>query len=251
MGDPTPAPPSIPVPPALDRTADPGTPPRATSASEHDGLLGARRWRQRYDAIRAYLDELESVEPVPPEIVHAMAAAETALDELEDAVQTAQTYQEAVEAIHERARDIRGTLGRAIDQTAAGLSDERGVFEALATRRNSLRTQRESARIKVRRGVGSEGEADALLWELAAVEEELRTAGQKCDELEAQVAELTAEHERRNEPLELERAQLVRVLDAQMLRLEGIASALRKPLELAEHHVRARWPSTPAEGVFP
>ncbi len=244
-------PPSIPVPPALDRAVDPGPAPRPPTPAEHDGLLGARRWRARFDAIRAHLDALSSIEPAPAEVVHAMAFAESTLEELEETVRSAQAYQEAIEAIHERARDIRGTLGRAIDQTADRLSEERGVFEALATRRNSLRTQRESARIKVRRGVGSEGEADALLWELAAVEEELRVAGQKCDELEAQLAELTSELERRNEPLEVERGQLVRVLDAQMARLEGIAAMLRRPLETAEQHVRSRWPSTPSEGVAP
>jgi predicted nucleic acid-binding Zn-ribbon protein len=154
-----------------------------------------------------------------------------------------------VAALHARARDFRSTLGRAIDQAAGRLSEERGVFEALVTRRNSLRAQREAARIKLKRGASSEGEADALLWELAAVEEELRVAGQKCDELEARVAELTAELERNNEQFELERSRLVRVLDAQMLRLEATAAALRRPLEMVEAHVRDNWPATPAEGA--
>ncbi|HEY8430042.1 MAG TPA: protein kinase [Sandaracinaceae bacterium] len=245
--------PSIPVPPALDGLIVPsaidagdGTP--TPVQKNPDGLVGARRWRLRFDAIRAHLDEIESHEPAPPEIAHAMAFAERTLEELEEAVASAQAYQEAVEALHERARDFRSTLGRALDQVAGRLSEERGVFETLAARRNTLRAQREAARIKLRRGVGTEGEADALLWELAAVEEELRRAGQKCDELEAQLAELTAELEQHNERFEIERARLVRVLDAQMLRLEGTASALRRPLEQAEAFVRSRWSATPAEG---
>lgn len=249
--------PSIPVPPALDGPMEPsalvasvaGGPGTPTPLHKNrEGLLGARRWRQRFDAIRVHLDEIEALEPAPSDIAHSMAFAARALEELEEAVTSAQAYQEAVEALHERARDFRSTVGRALDQVAGRLSEERGAFETLAARRNSLRTQREAARIKLRRGVGTEGEADALLWELAAVEEELRTVGQRCDELEARLAELTAELERHNEQFETERARLVRVLDAQMLRLEGTASALRRPLEDAEAYVRAHWPGTPVEG---
>ena len=179
-----------------------------------------------------------------------MAFAAHTLDELESAVAGAQAYQEAVEALHERARDFRSTLGRALDQVAGRLSAERGVFEALVNRRNSLRAQREVMRVKLRRNAegASEGEADALLWELAAVEEELRGAGIKCDELESQLAELTAELDRNNEQFESERAQLVRVLDAQMFRLEDTANAMRRPLEQVESYVRAHWQGTPSDG---
>jgi tRNA A-37 threonylcarbamoyl transferase component Bud32 len=242
----------IPTPPALDgpmtaraieenvaAASDPGTP--APHHRNRDGLVGTVRWRHRFDAIRAHLDEIEIHEPAPPEVAHAMAFSARTLDELEEAVSTAQAYQEAVEALHERARDFRSTLGRALDEIAAKLSEERGVFDALAARRNALRADREAARIKLRRGAGNEGQADALLWELAAVEEELRACGQTCDDLEAHSGELTRELEARNEQFELERGRLVRVLDAQMLRLEAMAAALRRPLELAEAHVRGQW----------
>ncbi|MEC7524588.1 MAG: protein kinase [Myxococcota bacterium] len=245
--------PAIPESPALDGPiapaaidavrADPETP--TPLVRNRFGLVGTTRWRQRYDALRRHLDELDAP---PPEIAHAMAFAERTLEELEEAVGGAQAYQEAVEALNERARDFRGTLGRALDQVAGRLSAERGVFEALVTRRNSLRARREAARVKLRRGEGTEGEADALLWELAAVDEELSGAGQRCDDLEAQRAELAAELDGHNEQFETERAQLVRVLDAQMLRLESTAAALRRPLEQAEQHIRAAWPGTPAEG---
>ncbi len=239
--------PAIPVPPALDRAVDSVRERAPTPSGENpDGLLGARRWRERFDAIRHHLAELASRDPLPPEVTRAMTFAERTLEELEDAVESAQAYQEAVEALHERARDLRGTLGRAIDQVAARLSDERGILETLVQRRNSLRTQREAARMKLRRNTVSEGEADALLWELAAVEEELNASGHRCDALESQLADLRAELERRNEPYESERAQLVRVLDAQMLRLEEIAASLRQPLGTAEAHLKARWPGTPA-----
>jgi serine/threonine-protein kinase len=246
--------PAIPVSPAIDgplekQAVEVAAAMPTPSARNRHGLVGALRWRQRFDALSLLLEDLEPRAPAPPEIEDAMSFASRTLAELEDAVSSAQTYQEAVEALHERARDFRSTLGRAIDQVAGRLSAERGVFEAMVTRRNSLRAQRESARVRMRRDAASEGEADALLWELAAIEEELDRAGQKFDELESQLSELTSELERQNEQLENERVQLVRVLDAQMLRLESTAAALRRPLEEAEAHVRAHWPATPAEGT--
>ena len=249
--------PSIPDPPALDGPMEPevleasvtGTP--TPLHRNREGLLGARRWRLRFDAIQEHLDELATTDPAPAEVTQAMALAERSIDDLEAAVSSAQAYQEAVEALHERARDFRSTLGRALDQVASRLSEERGELEALAARRNSLRTQREAARIKLRRGVGTEGESDALLWELAAVEQELRTAGQKCDELEGRLADLTSEVERHSEQFELERVRLVRVLDAQMLVLEATASALRRPLDAAEAYVRGRYASAVAAGDAP
>jgi chromosome segregation ATPase len=211
-----------------------------------EGLVGAKRWRQRFDAIRGHLDEIELAHPAPAEVAYAMALAERTLEELEDTVRSAESYQEAVEALHERARDFRATLGRALDQVAAHLSEERGSFEQLVLRRNTLRTQREATRVRMKRGAASEGEADALLWELAAVEEELRSKGSRCDELETRTAELTAELESHNEQFETERARLVRVLDAQMLRLEATAGALRRPLEIAEGFVRGSWADSDA-----
>ena len=248
--------PAIPQPPPLDGAIRPHPeikterpPPPETSAHPRNpaGLLGAVRWRERHDAILEYLSKLQRSMPAPAEVEHAMGFAASTLEELESAVKSAQAYQEAVEALHDRARDFRSTLGRALDEVAEKLSAERGVFEALVARRNALRAQREAARVKLRRGAVTEGEADALLWELAAVEEELRSVGRVCDELESQLADLSVELESRNENFETERAQLVRVLDAQMLRLEGTAGALRQPLALAEAHLRAHW----IDGVEP
>ncbi|MBX3269458.1 MAG: protein kinase [Sandaracinaceae bacterium] len=244
----------IPTPPALDGDLRPGAIEAGAPDEDQaptplqvnrDGLVGARRWRQRYDAIRQALDELEGEEPSPPEVEHSMAFAARTLEELEEAVAQSQAHQEAVEALTERARDFRSTLGRAMDQVAARLSEQRGQFDSLVARRNSLRARREVARVKLKRGVGSEGEADALLWELAAIEEELRAAGVECDALEARRVELAAELDAHNETFEAERAHLVRVLGAQMRQLEGTANALRRPLEDVEAHIRGAWPSRP------
>lgn len=154
--------------------------------------------------------------------------------------------QDAVEQLGDRARDFRGTLGRTLDELAADLSTHRGDLERLVARREDLSARRESARARLRAGEPLEGEADALLWELAAIEEEVRRKATQCDELESQVGELQIRLEHENEQLESEIAMLVQVLDADMARLEPMAAALRMPLERAEKYVRENWSRKPA-----
>lgn len=217
------------------------------SASDSGDVFGARHWRARFVAIRARLDELEADCPAPVEIARAMALAARMLDEVEATANEAYALQKAVDALHEQARDLRSTMGRAIDRIARQLSRERGVFEALAMRRNCLRAEREAARIKLRRGSGNEGEADALLWKQAAVEEALRLSGHRCDRLEGQLADLTSELDGRCEALERERLELVRQLDGQMLAFETSAAALGGPLQLVENFLRSHHAPVTAE----
>jgi chromosome segregation ATPase len=223
--------------------------PAPAALPQGDGLLGVRRWRIRFDAIRASLDELESFRPAPAEIDHAMAFAARTLEELEESVVVAEGHQATVESLADKARDFRATLGKTIDELGGELSKKRGELEQLVHRRNDLSDRREAVRARLRAPVHSppsgevvEGEADAILWELAALEEEVRGKGAQCDELESQVGDLRARLERENERFEVEIAALVQVLDAEMQRLEPMAAALRAPLEKAEHYVRENWP---------
>ena len=214
----------------------------APTSGEPAGLLGIKRWRRRFDAIRGALDELEITRPAPAEIDHAMAFAARTLEELEESVGFAETHQASVESLADRARDFRATLGRTIDSLAGTLSTRRGELEQLAHRRNDLMERREAARARLRAGESTEGEADALLWELAAVEEEIRGKAIQCDELESQVGELRARLERENEQFEVEIAALVQVLDTEMQRLEPMSAALRVPLDRVESYVKHAWP---------
>lgn len=225
--------------------AKPPTVPVPAAAGEA-GLLGVKRWRRRFDAIRTALDELEIVHPAPAEIDHAMAFAARTLEELEESLGFAETHQASVESLADKARDFRATLGRTIDSLAGTLSTRRGELEQLVRRRNDLSVRRESARARLRAGESTEGEADALLWELAAVEEETRGKAVQCDELEAQVGDLRARLERENEQFEVEIAALVQVLDAEMQRLEPMAAALRVPLDRVESYVKQSWPAREA-----
>ena len=206
-----------------------------------DGLLGVKRWRRRFDVIRAYLDELEQQQPSPPEVDHAMAFAARTLETLEESVAIAERHQQTLESLSERARDFRATLGKTIDELASELSRKRGELEQLARRRAAVGQRREAALMALKRGETSEGEADALLWELAAIEEEVRGKAAICDELEAQVTELRARLEGENEDFEVEISMLVQVLDQEMQRLEPMSAALRPPLERVEAHLRGQW----------
>jgi chromosome segregation ATPase len=170
-----------------------------------------------------------------------MALAERSIEQLEESVRSARMHQQAVESLSERARDFRATLGKTIDELAAELSKRRGELAFLAQRRDDLGERRDAARRGVRLGDTTEGQADALLWELAAVDEEVRQKSTACDEVEAQLGELRARLERENEELEIELSVHTHVLDQEMVRLWPLASALRDPLQEVEDWVHARW----------
>ncbi|MCS6799012.1 MAG: protein kinase [Myxococcota bacterium] len=218
---------------------------------QRDGLAGVRRWRRRFDAIRACLDELEPTHPAPPEAVQAMAFAEATLEELESACALATEHQNELEQLTERARDARATMGRGIDVVAGQLSAERRGLEDAVARRTALRVRREEASARVRAGALPEGEADAVLWELAAVDQEVTARAARCDELEARLAELRATLERHNEEAERRIGRLVTILDGEMARIDVLSAALRDPLDLVERHVVANWSGSPRPSSTP
>jgi serine/threonine-protein kinase len=242
--------PEIPEPPAVADVAVPeevsGPTPESGSARradpERDGLLGVRKWRERYDAIRGCLDEIEHSVASPPEVMQAMAFALGQLDRLETEGVLVEVKQRRLEELDETARDFRSTLGKAIDTLAGRLSNARGEFEELVNRRNRLRTRREAMRQKVRTGEAKEGPADAVLWELAAVEEKVQAKAAVCDELEVHVSELRSQLEAKNEEVEGEIAETVQLLGRRMSGLEEVAHALRDPLSLVEAYVVEAWP---------
>ncbi len=215
-----------------------GAPTPARPAA--DGLLGARRWRSRFDAIRAALDEVDAVQPGPPEVAHAMAFVARTLEDLEDGGRLAEQHQSGVEELSAKARGLRVTLGRAIDDLGRKLSERRGELEQLVARRDELRAAREVTRLKARKSDAQQGPADAVLWELAAVDEALRSEASACDELEFQLAGLRQQLDEHNERIERETTHLVHELDQEMLRLEPLAAALRAPLDRVEAFLTSR-----------
>lgn len=215
-------------------TAGPGS--GAASASGEHGLAGTRRWRERFEALRACLDELVEMRAPPPEVDAAMAFAARTLEELEESAESARREQRALERVSEKARDFRTTIGRTLDELAAQLSHERGEIEALEARRRALEERRSELRSE-----GRETEADGVLWEIAAVEQTTREKTVLYEVLAAQVAELQARLDRENEQLDGELAVLSRSLEREMERLWPMAAALREPLDRVERYVREAW----------
>jgi tRNA A-37 threonylcarbamoyl transferase component Bud32 len=248
---------TIPVPPALDGLDTPiaamrgagwagASPPEgiALSAGESrapDGLFGVRRWRQRFDAIRTALDDVEAVQPAPPDVAQAMARAATSLETLEDGARLAEARQQDVEDLADRAREFRARRGAHIDEFGRRLSERRGELERLGARREALRGSLVAARDPAAGVTTGPGATDALLWEVAAVEEVLRAESARCDELERKLTQLRTELEQHDERVERELAAHVQTLDAEFARLEPLAAGLRAPLDRVEAFLAAHF----------
>ena len=228
--------PGIPAPPGKELAPAPGQAPHA------DGLGGHRRWRDRFDALALALDAVR-VEGMPPpqDVVGALALGGEALRSLERAVADAGDQQQRLETIDEESRSLRATLGARIDALGAQLSQAQGGLEDAARRRNELRGRHAVMDARLRSGQAEEGPADALLWELASVEQELRRQSATCDAIEAQRDELRDELERETESLGDRAAAVVSELDATMARVDALNGALREPLERVEAFVLGAW----------
>jgi len=246
--------PTIPEPPSVDGVSIPidveiiiGDTPAGIPHEDGvgDGFLGVRRWRLRFDALRAALDEIEERGPAPAQVVQAMALAEHHLEGLERGLARLAEPQRRMVELEEAARDYRSTLGRAIEDLGRRLSSVRGDFEQVVTRRDSLRAQREAAAVRVRRGAMSEGEADALLWELATVDAELAGRARRCDAIEAQLAELKGQLERESASLEHELSALAGRTEGELTHLDNLSTALREPLAEVEAFVVQAWEANP------
>jgi serine/threonine-protein kinase len=254
---------TIPVPPALDGLDTPSpaargggwvsaSPPggislAAAPARTSDGLLGVRRWRLRFDAIRAALDDVEAQQPAPPDVAQAMAHAATSLEMLEEGARFAEARQQAVEELADQAREFRARRGAHIDDLGRRLSERRGELERLGARREALRGSLAAARDPAAGVVTGAGATDALLWEVAAVEEVLRAEGARCDELEKKLAQLRVELEQHDERVERELASHVHTLDTELARLDPLAAGLRAPLDRVEAFLAAQFSRSSAD----
>ncbi len=229
----------IPAPPAV-------TLPELEKGAEGEGRrdlgpLGIHRWRRRYEALVAAAESIRATSSVPTGISERMELARQTLTNLEQGLEAIHDAHEAIEGLEEEARDYRTTLGRAIDQLAQKLSKARGSLEELVRRRERLRNQNDAQRRKLKDGTGDEGQSDAVLWELATVEETLQKQATECDGVESQLQDLRLELERRNEAMEGRVATEVANVEQEMERLEALSEAVRQPLAEVESWVRECW----------
>jgi len=215
------------------RSRDPRSSSPSSQSREGLGIGGSKRWRERFDALRAALDDLERRQTPPTEVDHAMAFAAQGVEELEEGAQIALNAQSALESLAERARDYRTTIGRTLDELAAQFSHEGGELEALVEERFLLVRERQEAIAEKDHAC-----ADALLWSLGAVEEVIHEKQEIYDLLEQQVSELRGQLERENEQMESEIGALTVTLDREMARLWPLAASLRVPMEIAEQYIR-------------
>ncbi len=215
---------------------------RGTGAAPKElGPLGIHRWRRRFEALLAAVESIRASGSVPNGVSDRMELARQTLANLESGLEGVQEAHVAIEGLEEEARDYRTTLGRAIDQLAQKLSKTRGAFEEMIRRRETLRTKHDLFRRKVKDGTATEGESDAILWELATVEETLQKQAAECDAVESQLQDLRLELERRNEAMEGRVATEVAAVEETMERLEALSEAVRLPLSEVEAWVRECW----------
>jgi serine/threonine-protein kinase len=222
--------PPVPVEVEVDSGAGRSRPPSQPVGPDRAvyGLLGVRRWRERFDAIQQALDEIELQAPAPAHVAQAMAFASRTLEEFEAGIAQCERHQQQLEALHVEVRELRERLGQAIDDAAGRLSQARGELEQMVRRRNELIDS-------------SKESSEPAAEELDELQRRLHRKGEECDELEARLGDLRKELERRNEEFEGEFERLVQTTDAEMMRLESLAANLREPLDQVEAFIRERW----------
>lgn len=199
------------------------------------GPAGVRRWRQRFDV----LTSLYAGATAADEIADRLEQARQTLLNLEAAVVETETHQRLIETIDAQARDFRTTLGLTIDQLGEKLSAARGEQLEVTALRRALRERHEALLEGVRAGTSDEGIADAVLWELATVEQALRGRDARVAAVASRLADLQAELQSRNEDVEDRLADAVRKSGRAMSRVDDLARAMRDPLAEVEAYIRA------------
>jgi eukaryotic-like serine/threonine-protein kinase len=151
-------------------------------------------WRSYFAAF----DRIEAGRPddPPKAIARILLERDPVVEALEAAVARLNRHQKDIDSLASRGRDFRDTLGRAIDTLAADLSRAHANTLALKSRRVDLHLRR--------RHEQDAGAADALLWEEAAVDDDMRKAMHIASDLGHQIATLQDELFRRNNAHEQE-----------------------------------------------
>jgi len=150
----------------------------------------------------------------------ALERSRPLLDSLQRTAAHLVDTQQSLDALATRGREFRTTLGRAIDHAARDLSKAHGRVVDLKKRRVELHL--------ARRHADDTGQADALLWEEAAIDSDLKRALETAAELGRQIGALQDELFAKNNDHEAEVLRATGVLEGEAAAL----ATLHRELEL-------------------
>ena len=213
---------------------------RISELPPNQGMAGEGRCRERLEETTRALTEVGRSCAIPRNIGAAALRAGDLLEDLERASTDAEAGQERLERLSERARGMRETLGRGMDDIAGTLSRQRGEYDTLASRRAQLASR--AAALALEQGEG-DVEVASMRHALGEMDADLRVKGARCVELGAQLTELQMRLELENEKLDSEKERGVEATAGQLRRLDVLTLALRQNVELIEAFVVAHRPT--------
>ncbi len=185
-------------------------------------------WGRYVDGLRGALAERHRGE-LPAATVERLEAMASLITGVEAKLLRAEDLRREMTALEARGRDLRRTIGRAVDTLSRDLSARARERDDIALERQTIERDRQAQLDALARGDReAAGAADALLWRLAACDEMLRDSVGSCEDLEFQVRSLEGQLARSNEGLERERDALLAAMS------EALDSVGRDDAELRE-----------------
>jgi serine/threonine-protein kinase len=224
---------SIPVPEAMaPGDSSPGTGVVAPPPAEQGrGVQGAKVWGRYLDSLRGALTERFRGN-LPDPVAQKLDAMEGHLFLMRERLESVEVLKRNLLALEARGRDFRRTIGHALDQLAHDGSARRRERDSIAAEREAIAEERTAIDKRIAAGDRhAVGEADALLWRMAACDELLRTAVGQCEDIEYQISELEAQLTRLNEALEQEQDVLVTEMKTTLGDVASDDAALRAQVQ--------------------
>ncbi len=201
-------------------------PASPTAEAGPDVLLAS--WYAYFAEVMRRIEPHRKAGVLSQSVLAALDRRVSLLDSLQRTVAGLAETQHALDALNARGREFRTTLGRAIDHVARDLSKAHGKVVDLKKRRVELHLQRRHAT--------DQGAADALLWEEAAIDSDLRRALQNVSNLGRQIGDLQDELFSKNNDNEAEVLRATGVLEGESAAL----TTLHRELELLSGEIASQ-----------
>lgn len=220
---------------AVTQHSEPIAPAEVTSASglapptpeQGKSMLGARAWSRYIDAMRGALAERFRA-AVPEMMVQRLHSMEVQVTTMRERLEHIEACKRELLSLEARGREFRRTMGRAIDTLSRDKSSKERERDQIAADREQIARDRQAVLDRIHEGERDlAGEADALLWRLAACDELLRDAVMQVEDIEFQSRELEAQLDRLNEGLEHEQDVLLGAMQTTMAEVAKDDASLR------------------------